>query len=218
MGTREILLIIFLSIYFILSGIEIFFCFKSEKYRKIFKGLPILVLIILTISLMPNEPLIYCAFICGLIGDLLLISKNKQVFLLGLGSFLLEHLLLSIKLFLISTINFTYPFYLVYFGALLMIVFFSYIAYSKYLKLKILIPASIYLFAQVVNFVLFIALTIILKNNIFICGIFGYAIFTFSDFLVLHKRFIKRKVWHEYTIMSTYYIAQFLIFMSLLFL
>lgn len=216
MGQQEIILIIFSILFFVLSGIDFYFCFKNELYRKIFKCFPLLFLFILVVILVPNEPLIYTAFICGMIGDLFLISWNKKLFFVGTIFFLTEHILLSTRLYLFGNFNLEWPFYMVCAGALLLVLFFSYIFVSKYLKPIFLLTLSSYLFMLLMNLVLMIALTVTKNNNYFIIGTIGYILFIISDFLVMQKRFIKKRTFHQPLIMSTYYVAQYLIGLSIL--
>ena len=216
MGQQEIILIIFSILFFVFSGIDFFFCFKSELYRKIFKCFPLLLLIILVAIIVPNEPLIYTAFICGMIGDFLLISWNKKIFLVGTAFFLAEHILLSTRLYLYGNFNLEWPFYMVCAGSLLLVLFFSYIFVSTYLKPVFLISLSCYLYMLLMNLVLMIAISITTNNHYFIIGTFGYLLFIISDFLVMQKRFIKKQKFHQPTIMATYYTAQYFIALTLL--
>lgn len=216
MGQQEIILTSFSILFFVFGGIDVYFCFKSEFYRKIFKCIPLLFLFILVVILIPNEPLIYVAFLCGMIGDLFLISWNKKLFLIGTIFFLTEHILLSVRLYILGNFNLKWPFYMVCAGALLLVLFFSYIFVSKYLKPVFLVTLSCYLFMLLMNLVLMITLTISTNNNFFIIGTIGYILFTISDFFVMQKRFIKKQPFHQPTIMLTYYAAQYLIGLSLI--
>lgn len=214
MNKQATIFLVFSIIFLVFSIIEIYFCFKSEKYRKYFKGIPVFLLIIAAIIIMPNEPLIYCGLICGLIGDLFLISWNKQMFFVGTCFFLLEHILIATKLYLMSNISFPYPFYLILVGSLFLILTIGYLVLSKFMKTPYMILSTLYAFILLLNLVSSIAFLIINKNMVLLSFIIGYAIFISSDFLVMQKRFIKKMKVHQPAIMITYYIAQFLILLT----
>ena len=134
MKSEYITILVISIIFLILSTISLYYCYKeNQKLRKIRKPFPILSLITLLMAVAINEPILYLALICGLIGDLFLISFDKRMFLAGLSFFLIEHLINFYALYRLTNVFNNY-FYLVY-GILLVVVpIISSIVFKKFAK------------------------------------------------------------------------------------
>lgn len=215
---REYITIIVISIIFlILSAISLFYCYKeNQKLRKIRKPFPIMTLITLLMAVSINEPVLYLALTCGLIGDLFLISFDKRMFLAGLAFFLIEHLINFYTLYRFTDLFNNY-FYLIY--GILIVVFplIASIVLKKFAKPLFTITGGIYIATLVMQIISSIYLTVVTGNNLLICYTMGYILFLISDSLIAQKRFIAPFKKIQFLIMITYYAAQALIYIPLLF-
>src|SRR5574344_2655969 len=80
MSREAIILLIGGIIFFIMTFIELTFCFiENEKLRKIFKIFPVLILSLTFLIAFPNYPLVNVGSLLGVVGDLILIFEKKQV-------------------------------------------------------------------------------------------------------------------------------------------
>ncbi|MDY2727867.1 MAG: lysoplasmalogenase family protein [Candidatus Onthovivens sp.] len=215
MDSREVILLSFSIFFFLVSSLEVYFCHKKkEKERKIIKCLPLLLLDVCAIILYPTDPLIYCAFIAGTIGDAFLISMDKKMFAVGTIFFFIDHILIATKIFLYSKITFMYPFYLMLAGGLILVVFFGIIFLKKYMSYFFVIENSSYLFMLLLNLIASIGFAIVTNNNYFYILFVAYFIFILSDMNVGIKRFVVKFKGQQVFIMFTYYLAQYLIFLT----
>lgn len=212
---REQISLLVLSIFYILvSLISLYFCFiNHHKIRKIFKAIPTLILIILLIILLYKHPLIYLALIFGLLGDLFLLSFNKKMFLIGGICFLIEHILNLHIVFLINNTSFPLYLLMIYFPLIILIFIGGILIFKKSIKPYFLIFGSIYVSTLLLNFISGIILTSITHNYLLLLYVFGYLIFMISDSFVAYKRFIKPFNKVQFLIMSTYYVAQYLLYL-----
>lgn len=216
MGKEQIIFLIFTILFAICGVAEVYFCFKNEKLRKYLKGVPLLFLILMAVILRPTDPLVYCALIFGLIGDLFLLSWNKQMFMVGTISFLLEHVLYATRIYLSSETNYTWHLALMIVGGYLICMVFAYAFLTKFMNMKFMVLCSSYAFMLVMNFFVLITFIVTTKNMFLVSGVVGYVLFIISDFFVLQKRFIKKYSFQQPVIMSTYYCAQYLILLTFL--
>ena len=93
-GYEQLVLILFLSTFSLLSILELVFAFlEKEKQRKLIKPFLLLSLSLMLILLYPNFPFLYLGALCGMLGDICFIFKDDQRFVyLGLITFGLNHL------------------------------------------------------------------------------------------------------------------------------
>ena len=217
MKSEYITILVISIIFLILSTISLYYCYKeNQKLRKIRKPFPILSLITLLMAVAINEPILYLALICGLIGDLFLISFNKRMFLAGLSFFLIEHFINFYALYRLTNVFNNY-FYLVY-GILLFVVpIISSIVFKKFAKPLFTVTGRIYMATLLMHIISSIYLTVATNNLLLICYTFGYLMFLISDSLIAQKRFIAPFKKIQFFVMITYYIAQALIYIPLLF-
>lgn len=216
---REYITIIVVSIIFlILSTISLYYCFKeNDKKRKIYKPFPIMSLISLLMIVLINEPILYLALFCGLIGDLFLLSFDKKMFMAGLLFFLCEHAINFYALYHYTGIFNNY-FYLI-FGILIVVLpTLASIFLKKFAKPVFTIVGGIYMSALIMQIVSASYIYSVTGNPLFISYIIGYILFLISDSLIAQKRFIKPFKKIQFLLMITYYIAQYMIYVPMIFL
>lgn len=209
---KDVFLIIFVTIFLFMAIIELYFCFhEDDKYRKIFKCFPLfLIAIIILISdynlyLLTITALLYC------LGDFFLLSNHKKWFVIGSISFVLGHIVFLIFAhihFNISLNSYLYSIPFILLVAILVVIFLF-----KYLKIKFIGGALVYLGL----------LTLGMMTNIFELGlvnyepkrlliVFGFLIYLISDLMVILKRFASFKKRNDFYIMGTYFLANCLLF------
>ena len=217
MNREQILTIVLSSLFLIIGFISLYFCYiKNEKARKIFKAIPISILLILVIALLYNHPLIYIGLLFGLFGDLFLLSFNKKLFLIGGICFLVEHILNFYLIFSLNPKTFSYYLLLIYFALILLVLLVGFSFFRKRIKPIFLIFSGIYLPTLLINLIGSIYLVLTTHNLIILLYVIGYFIFIISDNLVAYKRFIKPFNKVQFLIMSTYYLAQYLLYLYFL--
>ena len=214
---NEIIKYIFLFIILIIMLLEVFFCFiNNKKYKAIFKCFPLLLISIFALCLNYKEFYIFSiiAFLYSL-GDLFLLSGNKIMFTIGAFSFFSGHLILIIQEYnkfniSINTLYFS-------FIPLIIALIFIFIFLYKMLGKLFIVGASMYLGILVIG----MYSLIISKYNNYdfnsILIILGFYIYLISDVLVILKRFGNLKKKNDFYIMSTYYLANALLFSVFLF-
>jgi uncharacterized membrane protein YhhN len=162
--------------------------------------------------------LIFIGLIFSLVGDILLISVNKKVFLFGLVSFLVAHIFYVFAF--LPMYNFSY-FWLV---ALFIPLLLSFLFYKRisYLLSSLKFPVIIYFL--VINAMLILALSLFLQNfdspssNLGYSVIFvGALLFYLSDMAVAIERFIEKSFFNKLWGLPLYYFGQFLISYSISF-
>ena len=207
----------FLSIILIIMLLEVFFCIINNKmYKAIFKCFPLLLISIFSLCLNYKEFYIFSviAFLYSL-GDLFLLFGNKIMFTIGAFSFFIGHVLVVINeynKFNISINTLYYSFIPFILGVILIFIFLY-----KILGKIFILPASLYLGILIIG----MYSLIISKFNNFdyksIMMILGFYIYLISDVLVILKRFGNISKKYDFLIMSTYYLANSLIFTVFLF-
>ncbi len=214
---NEIVKYIFLSIILLIMLLEVFFCFiENKKYKAIFKCFPLLLISIFALCLNYKEFYIFSiiAFLYSL-GDLFLLSNNKIMFTIGAISFFVGHVLLVIKeydKFNISINTLYYSF--IPLGLAIIIIF---IFLYKMLGAFFIGGATCYLGILVVGMYSLIISKYNALDYKVIMMILGFYIYLLSDTLVILKRFNNFKRKNDFYIMSTYYLANALLFSVFLF-
>ena len=195
---------------------QIYFDFKKNyPLTYIFKPLTI-TLIIAAAFLKPNyfsleyKYLVIAGLCFSLLGDILLMFKNSDYFLQGLIAFLFAHLA-----YLTAIVNET----AFQFDIVTLIPICIYFV----LLLGFIIPGSgnkkfyIIIYASVIGILLWQAINLMtLSMNIHVMFLsFGIILFTISDSLLAYNKFAKKINNVQVLILSTYYIAQILISLSI---
>lgn len=218
MSAQYIVLLIGLGLFFILSGIEIYFGFiEDEKNRKRWKVFPTLVLGLTLGIAFYNHPYVYIALLLGFIGDLLLIWEYNDIsFIAGSLCFFIGHIFYTIEMVIDNNANFPWYFFVSLVAAWLIFLLILFLTLRKKLKkIYVLFGASFYFIILFIN----LAITIILgvnnaNNYLFICSA-GYVLFILSDTLLSYKLFFKEFKMDDFYIMFTYLLAQLLISIGL---
>lgn len=173
----------------------------------------ITLLMIVTIK----EPALYLALLCGLIGDLFLLSFDKKMFLAGLLCFLAEHLINFYVLYDLTGV-FTNYFFLVYGILIVVLPILASIFLRKFAKPLFTITGGIYIATLIMQIISASYLSSVTNNPLLISYAIGYVLFLISDSLIAQKRFIKPFKKIQFLIMITYYVAQYIIYVPLLFM
>jgi len=213
MNYQDIILIIGLCLFIVMMDVEGVFGFiENEKYRKLFKVFPTLILGITSIIIFPNQPFIYLGVLCGFLGDLLLIWEKKKVcFLLGGTLFFVGHVFYLLSLFSIAKVALAWWYYLIL--ALAFVVFFIlfFILLRKDMKTVERVCGSVYVYILVFLLVTSIVITIKVNEPLLCLMSIGYGLFITSDLCLGYKLFIKEYKRDDFYIMMTYLLAQALI-------
>ncbi len=216
MSREAIVLLIGGIIFFIMTFIELTFCFiENEKLRKIFKIFPVLILSLTFLIAFPNYPLVYVGSLLGVVGDLILIFEKKQVFFyIGAVSFFIGHVFYLISTIILSGIEYSwYHYLLIVIGYLLLLVVII-VGFRKDFKLIERILVSFYfgimIFSLINSFVTGIKYG---EYNLFLISL-GYLCFLISDSLLVKKVFKGEYKRDDFYIMSTYVAAEFFIVLA----
>ena len=217
----NLIIIIFTALLLIFIILELFFCFKENtKYRMIFKCFPLLFISIFILIYDIKLYLLSIAAFLYFIGDFLLLSNKKILFTIGAFSFFIGHVLLLIKI--ITMFRYVEGLYYSIIPTLICLILITIFLY-KYLGklfiggalgyLGILFFIFSYLNAYHINLCIvnsFSPLLLVLS--------LGFLIYFISDILVVLKRFKGHFKREDFYIMSTYYLANIIIFYSLSFI
>jgi uncharacterized membrane protein YhhN len=166
--------------------------------------------------------LIFVGLIASFLGDILLLSKEKKIFLMGLLAFLSAHVFYSLaflEFIRFSPTSFLYLGFLLGVGAL----FFLWIR-SNLGRLQI--PVLIYIF--VINFMLYSASFPMIEkvllneekwafseNQLISFYVLGAFLFYLSDLAVARERFLVASFWNKVWGLPLYFLGQYLIAYSM---
>lgn len=216
---------IFLVLFFIFAGIEIFSEYKDiKKIEYLTKPLlmPLLILfyifgVIETTSISNVDWLIVVALIGGCAGDIFLMLENEEKwFLFGMVAFLINQLFYIISFFLsISDItNFSGWGYFLLGPAILILVFTvpRFIKKTEYMK----IPVLVYLGAILIMHIAAIFRLAEFAGLPFVLVYVGSISFIFSDACIAVNKWAGEFTNSRLIIMTTYILAQFYITIGLL--
>lgn len=211
---KYLLYTLLVAIYFFFMSSEGAKEAKRNRWRWLFKSLPILLLagIAFTQLTSPLREFVTGALLLSAGGDIALATDHKRSFVLGLGLFLLAHVAYAFGFLQSARLTQTAGFQGSTVWLLLSIGIFA-VGMAGYLyphlgKLKI--PVLIYVGAIAlmgISAVLFTPFTPLL--------IFGTVIFMSSDSMIALDKFVAPLQYRDWLVMGTYYLAQFLILFSL---
>lgn len=205
--------------FILFSFLEFYFCIsQKEKMRKIFKVVPILFLIALIGTYKIQNPIVYLAICFGMIGDLFLISWNKKMLFVGIISFFIEHILVATYAYTLHPIAFDWYYIFVVLVGMLIVFAGYWFATKKFLPVFFRCSCTVYSSMLLFNTISSIVLFLVFQDYKYLILFFGYLIFTFSDSLVMRKRFIGDTKYLKFFVMLTYYAAQLLITCAFIFL
>lgn len=198
-------------LFFVISAIHIFADYKFPNAVYFTKPLPLLFIIFYCLLskdlFQSNKLFIFLGFIFTLAGDLLLI--NKKYFYFGLISFLITHLFFITYLLL----QFHPHFNIIIF----FIIVFAFIMFYRQIITRVQSKKS---YLNLYGIILFILLWQSLeqlnyyKNSSSLIFAIGIILFAISDILIAFNKFIAKFHSAQFLILSTYFLAQFLILIS----
>lgn len=204
--------IVFLSLFGIISVIQIVFCFlELEKYRKITKPFCVLFLGIAAAFLLPNYPLIYVGAFLGVIGDIFLIKKEKfPLFATGAVFFTAGHACYFAQM--VRLLPYAIPWYCYLILAIVLVGFtIGFYPITKRTFGTKALCGNFYVTLLFVMLALSIAFTVSCKTPSGASIICGYICFIVSDGILIFTTFVKDIKRRDFYIMSTYLIAELLI-------
>lgn len=194
---------------------------ENEKWRKITKPLPLLILFLTTIFALPTHPLIYIGAFLGMMGDIFLLrNKEKKFFIIGALFFLLGHFAyISEILFVILKDHKLGPLFYILTPLIIgLIVVLTYKTAFKLAKDKhITLIGSVYML--ILLLVSTISLIALLKGfiNYMYLGIIGGIFFLASDLILTQATFVKDFKRRDFYIMLPYLLGQVFIVSALVF-
>lgn len=209
---------IFLGLFLLVSVIELVFAFmEMEKPRRIVKPFCLLFLGLFAVVTLPNQPLIYIGAFLGMVGDILVLSKNIKIFALGALTFFLGHICYIIEL-LLFVINKPFEWWHFVIVGICFVLFYLIMFYLGRNKMK----SPLEKFGMPLYYAtLFCTLPFMLSSQL-ICpdgflwvGVLGYVIFIVSDVIILLTKYGNKFKRYDFFIMLTYLVGQILIVFSL---
>lgn len=211
---------VFFALFVLVSLVEIIAAFNSkEKLRSITKPFSMFFLVIAALIALPTHPLIYIGAFLGMIGDiLLLVPKNKKMFIFGTLTFLLGHFAYISEVLFVMFRNNTLDwwFYVVVIFMMLLCTLAFYplskrLTGNRYLSLS----GNVYLFTLVLVSVVSLIACFKGFTNYMVLGIIGGISFLASDLILVRATFIKDFHRKDYYIMLFYLLGQAFIVSSL---
>ncbi|MCQ2816180.1 MAG: lysoplasmalogenase [archaeon] len=160
-------------------------------------------------SLSKSDKYIAFGLFLGALGDLLLESHNQNIFLIGLVSFLIGHIMYSISIInWLGGMKDIKKYLLIQFSLFSIYFVYFYQVYYKHMKPEMILPAFIYgcmvfIFIGISMYSLFMNYS--LKA---FCFVLCSALFCLSDSILSDTLFIKQIYKADIYIMSTYILAQ----------
>ncbi len=185
--------------------------FQKNKLAGISKVFLVPSIILLCYLINPDIPIIiYLGLIFGWLGDLFLLSEKDHMFLLGLSSFLIGHILYMVA---VSQLVFTYDVFIVIVSAVILctVMMFVFFSLHRHVPKIMKIPVTTYLLSLVgINF---FSINLLFQNFtvaavILVCG---SVLFLCSDYVLARSMFIKKTALGDFVVMLTYISAQLLI-------
>jgi uncharacterized membrane protein YhhN len=210
---------VFLGLFFISMVAQLVFAFlEKEKYRVIEKPFCLFTLGLFAVCVLPTHPLIYLGAFFGMIGDVLVIVKNKKYFNWGVLSFFFGHVLYVIEIvFFILDAKLDWYYFIILCGGFLLIYVLLIIPFRKCTKvIEEMLGMALY-YGFLFAILPFMIVTYVRVGSFMYLGIIGSVLFIISDLIILFTKYIKKFKRYDFYIMLTYLLAQFLIVNSLLF-
>lgn len=197
--------------------VQLIFAFlEKEKYRRIEKPFCLLTLAIFACVTLPTKPLIYIGALLGMIGDILVIIKDKKYFNWGVFSFFLGHLCYFTQIILMM-VNKNADIYLYFIPLGCFVVFYIplYFFLKKFAKNFAEGLGMALYYATLFTLLPFTIIAFIICGSYMYLGIIGASFFIISDLIILYTKYFKKFKRYDFYIMFTYLIAQCLIILSL---
>lgn len=212
MSRENLILIITAALFVITVGIDLFFVLTGkEKGKRYFRLFPLLVLFVGTLVAFPTKPLLYMALFAALAGEACLIFNNKKLLLVGLGLYIVEHALFILHMYLHSTSELPYPFYMVLGGFLLLFITISYFFLSKRLGVAGMIVGSVYYFAILLAFASAFAFIFAEATPMYAMLAAGYLVLIGSHTLLFMRNYYFKFKFQQTLIISLMFVAELLL-------
>lgn len=207
------------GIFVICAIIQLVFAFlEKEKLRRIEKPLCLLTLAVFSLVCLPNKPLIYVGALLGMIGDILVIVKDKKYFSFGVFSFFLGHLcyIALIIIFMVNS-NVEWFYYLIPVICFIVFYFSLLFPFKKFEKRVHMRMGMALYYSTLFTLLPFMIVSYVFVGSYLFLGIIGASFFVISDLIILFTKYIKKFKRYDFYIMFTYLIAQALIVLSFVF-
>lgn len=204
---------VFFAIFILVSLIHLLFCYEeNELWRKITKPMCVGSLLVAVICYIPQYPLVYVGLACGLLGDIFLLKKHKVwPFVLGMISFLINHILNIIQYIILSGAT-HYSYYVATGVGVALLVLFGYRVCNKIVRTKPLaFGGDVYLCSLVYELTWAIICCARGRFDFLFLGVLGGICFIISDVYLAYTSFVSNKKRRDFYIMATYLLAQTLI-------
>lgn len=207
---------IFIIAFFVFTFFELLFAvLKFEVLRKIVKPFCLSSLIVATAIVLPNHYFIYIGLIFGLIGDVILIRRNKFTLFFGMLAFLIQHLLIILEIFLTLLpylgISFEWYVYLILAVIYVAIIFIFYRLIKRATKSNLLTILGVNYMATILLIIGLMIATCVYDLYYAIIILAGAVLFFISDTLLTIGHYARRIPLYHFFVMLTYLGAQFLV-------
>jgi len=212
---------VFFGLFLVVAIVQLVAAFlEKEMLRKITKPFCVFFLALAVVVTLPTHPLIYIGAFLGVLGDIVLLFKNKKIFLLGTILFLLGHFCYLSEVLFIMMKNqpLDWWFYVVVGFAILLITLVGYPFSKKITRTRYLaLTGNIYLGVLLLVSVVSIIASVKGYANFMILGVLGGISFLASDLILTKSFFIKDFRRRDYYIMLFYLLGQAFILVGITF-
>lgn len=207
------------GIFVICAIIQLVFAFlEKEKQRRIEKPLCLLSLAVFSLVCLPAKPLIYVGALLGMIGDILVIIKDKKYFSFGVFSFFLGHLCyIGLIIILMINNNVEWFYYLIPVICFVLFYFALLFPFKKFEKRVHMRMGMALYYATLFTLLPFMIVSYVFVGSYLFLGIIGAVFFVISDLIILYTKYIQKFKRYDFYIMLTYLLAQSLIILSFVF-
>lgn len=189
---------------------------NSPLLVRIFKPLTSLIFILTAVSGGLNNAyaiLIFCGLVCGMLGDVFLISKVRIWFFLGLVSFLVGHIFYIFAfshLSSFSSLNLPILLLIILMGVIFLVFF-----WGKLENMRL--PVVIYIL--IISVMLWRSWAVFFNADLSEIAraliAFGATSFYVSDIFVANERFMKKSFFNKLAGLPLYYLGQFMLALSI---
>ena len=207
---------IFLGLFLVASILQLSFAFiENQKLRRKEKIVCMMMLGLAAVFAFPNQPLIYIGAFLAMIGDWCVL--RKKTFNIGVVAFFLGHLayIFECMFMIIGENNIRWFHHVIFIVTYIVVALAVFAACKKYTKHSMLnnIAQSLY-FAILAVYIPVFALAIKVVGSYIFLSLIGCLVFILSDSILVLNHFGAKFKRHDFYIMLTYLIAEFLIILG----
>ena len=207
---------IFLGLFLVASILQLAFAFiENQKLRRKEKIACMMMLGLAAVFAFPNQPLIYIGVFLAMIGDWCVL--RKKTFNIGVVAFFLGHLayIFECMFMIIGESNIRWFHHVIFIVTYIVVALAVFAACKKYTKHSMLnnIAQSLY-FAILAVYIPVFALAIKVVGSYIFLSLIGCLVFILSDSILVLNHFGAKFKRHDFYIMLTYLIAEFLIILG----